>query len=87
MKQIGAKSVHACARRPLAVLVVAALLAVGALVAAGDRLSLETDATALIPSDTPFLQTYERYKRLFPYDRRTNIVVIDAPADPGPGAA
>ncbi len=68
-----------CADRPAAVLIVALGFAALGLLAAVTRLELEPDATALIPPDTPFLQDYERYKTIFPYDRRTNIVVIDAP--------
>lgn len=40
---------------------------------------MEPDVAALLPEDTSFLADYEAYKRIFPYDRRTNIVVIDAP--------
>lgn len=79
LKRFGAAWVRTCARRPAACLGLALALAAGSLAAADMRLTFETDATALIPADTDFLQTYERYKRLFPYDRRVNIVVIDAP--------
>ncbi len=67
------------ARNPLPVLAAAFLLACASLWLASQRLAIEPDVAALLPEDTGFLQDYAAYKRSFPYDRRTNIVVIDAP--------
>ncbi|MCR9218693.1 MAG: MMPL family transporter [Alphaproteobacteria bacterium] len=79
LKRIAAACARGAARRPLLVLGASALLAALSVAAAFASLEVEPDATALIPQDAPFLQDYERYKRAFTYDRRTNIVVIDAP--------
>lgn len=79
LKRGAAACTRLTATRPKTVLAAAWALAGACLAFAALTLKVEPDATALIPADTPFLQTYEAYKHSFPYDRRTNIVVIDAP--------
>ncbi|MEQ8604479.1 MAG: MMPL family transporter [Marivibrio sp.] len=79
LKRFAAACARRAAVRPKAVLAAAWGLAAACVALAAATLEVEPEATALIPADTPFLETYEAYKREFTYDRRTNIVVIDAP--------
>lgn len=75
----GARLADAVSAHPLAILVAALAIASCSIWLATTRLALEPDVGALLPRDIDFLQDYNAYKRTFAYDRRTNIVVIDAP--------
>ena len=69
------------ARRPLAVLLLALLLAGLCLLAAAKRLSMDTDADHLFADDLPWRQQSQAFARQFPQFSDTLVVVVRAPSD------
>ncbi len=66
-------------RHPLAVLLVAALVAAVCLWLAATRLGVDSDTVAMLDEDLPFRQAYSRFQQQFPQLDNTVLGVIEAP--------